>query len=341
MKKNKLIILLFIFILILLIVFYLFINNKDLDNKKDTNKNKISKNIYVSYNGELKVNNNNLVNQYNEIIRLKGISSHGIQWYGDFLNESMIKSLKDKLNINLLRISMYTEENGYISNPSLKDKLIKACDIAIKNDLYVIIDWHILSDNNPNKYINESEKFFDEISKRYKNKPNVIYEICNEPNGNTTWDDIRNYANKIIPIIRNNSKNSLIIVGTPNYSQDVDVASNNKLDYDNIAYALHFYAGTHKDELREKIIKARNNNICVFVSEFGLSDASGNNGVYINEANKWIKFLKENNISIVNWSLSDKNESSALLKSGASKYKINDDELSESGKYIKEIYKNY
>ena len=309
------------------------------DNVIEDVTEKIEKNNYVSYNGYLKVDGVNLKNQYDETIVLKGISSHGLQWYKDYVSYDVLKELKDSWNINVFRIAMYTNEGGYISDRSIKNKVIEIVNDAIELDMYVIIDWHILSDNNPNQYLEEAKEFFIEMSTLYKNVPNVIYEICNEPNGNVTWDnDIKPYAENIIGEIRKNSDKSIIIVGTPNYSQDVDIVSKNPIDEDNIMYALHFYAGTHQEWLRDKMNIALSNNLPIFVSEWGTSDASGNGGFFEESSREWLYFLDKNNISWVNWSLCDKNESSALLKTDTNIQGIFDDNyLSESGKFIKQI----
>ena len=306
-------------------------------NKKETTvtEKKVEKNNYVSYNGNLSLEGNNIVNQYKEKIVLKGISSHGLQWFNYLITDENIKTLKS-WNTNVFRLAMYTKEGGYIDNRNVYDDLIKDIDLVISNDMYVIVDWHILSDNNPNNYKNEAIDFFDKISSKYKNTPNIIYEICNEPNGGTSWNDVKSYAEDVIKTIRKNS-NNIIIVGTSTWSQDVDSVINNKIDDKNTMYALHFYSGTHKDDLRNKAKRALDNNVPIFVSEFGVSDASGNGGVYLDEANKWMEFIKNNNLSFVNWSLADKNESSALLKQDNKV--VSDDSLSESGKYIKNIFK--
>ena len=310
---------------------------KNNTNKKETTvtEKKVEKNNYVSYNGNLSLDGNNIVNKYNEKITLKGMSSHGLQWFNYLITDENIKTLKS-WNTNVFRLAMYTKEGGYIDNKSVYDDLIKDIDLVISNDMYVIVDWHILSDNNPNNYKNEAIDFFDKISSKYKNTPNIIYEICNEPNGGTSWNDIKSYADDVVKTIRKNS-NNIIIVGTPTWSQDVDSVINNKIDDKNTMYALHFYSGTHKDDLRNKAKRALDNNVPIFVSEFGVSDASGNGGVYLDEANKWMEFIKNNNLSFVNWSLADKNESSALLKQDNKV--VSDDSLSESGKYIKNIFK--
>lgn len=305
--------------------------------KKETTvtEKKVEKNNYVSYNGNLSLEGNNIVNKYNEKIVLKGISSHGLQWFNYLITDENIKTLKS-WNTNVFRLAMYTKEGGYIDNRNVYDDLIKDIDLVISNDMYVIVDWHILSDNNPNNYKSEAIDFFDKISSKYTNTPNIIYEICNEPNGGTSWNDIKSYADDVVKTIRKNS-NNIIIVGTPTWSQDVDSVINNKIDDKNTMYALHFYSGTHKDDLRNKAKRALDNNVPIFVSEFGVSDASGNGGVYLDEANKWMEFIKNNNLSFVNWSLADKNESSALLKQ--ENKVVSDDSLSESGKYIKNVLK--
>ncbi len=302
--------------------------------------NSVSKNNLVSYNGKLKLDGVDIVNQYNEKFQLRGMSSHGLQWYANFINEENIKILKDEWHSNIFRIAMYTAEDGYLSNKNLSTILEEKVDMIIKNDMYVIIDWHTLKDTNPMNNIQEAKDFFSNISLKYKDSPNVIYEICNEPNGSTTWNnDIKPYADEIIKVIRENSKDSLIIVGTPTWSQDILDPINNRINDKNTMYALHFYAGTHTDWLRQRIVTARENNIPIFVSEWGTTQADGNGGVFQDETKKWINFMNEYNLSWTNWSLSDKDESSAILKPGTSVNGFKDEDLTESGQLVKQAIK--
>lgn len=302
--------------------------------------NIFNKTPYVSYNGFLKVKGSTLVNQYNNEIQLRGLSSHGLQWYSDLITTENLQYLKENFNINVFRIAMYTAENGYINNKeTIKQKAIEITDMAISLDLYVIIDWHILSDGNPNMYKDEAKEFFDEFSNKYKNVPNVIYEICNEPNGqNVTWDnDVKPYAEEIIPVIRNNSPKSLVIVGTPNWCRDLDKVINNTLDFDNVLYSCHFYAGSHLKEIKEKLQIAFDNKLPVFVSEWGTTNYTGDGNPYENESTELINILNENNISWVNWSFCNKNEGSAILMPS---YNLNsniDEYLSESGRIVKSL----
>lgn len=302
-------------------------------NVVEEKETKMNKNNYVSYNGTLKVEGVNLVNKYGEKIQLKGVSSHGLQWFNYLVTDDNIKTLKS-WGSNVFRLAMYTKEGGYIDNKNIYNDLIKDIDLVISNDMYVVVDWHILSDNNPNNYKEEAKDFFRKVSSKYKNTPNIIYEICNEPNGGTSWNDIKSYADEVVPIIRENS-NNLIIVGTPTWSQDVDSVIGNKVNDNNTMYTLHFYSGTHTDYLREKAKRTLDNGIPIFITEFGVSAADGNGGVYLDEANRWFDFINKYNLSYINWSLADKNESSAFLKENNKV--INDNSLSESGRYIKSI----
>ena len=291
----------------------------------------------VSYNGWLKLSGTNIVNNKGEKFQLRGMSSHGLQWYGNLVTEQNIKVLRDEWGSNVFRLAMYTSEGGYLDNRSIYNVLEKDIDMLIKNDMYVIVDWHILNDNNPSSHTNEAIEFFNKVSSKYGNTPNIIYEICNEPHW-VSWDnDIKPYADKVIATIRKNSPNSLIIVGTNTWSQDVLDPINNRINDKNVLYALHFYSGTHTSWLRDRADQALAAGIPIFVSEWGTSSADGNGGVFLDEAQKWVDWMKKNNISWASWSLSDKNESSAVLKPGSSI--INDNNLTTSGNFVKKAIK--
>ena len=288
----------------------------------------------------LSVKDNQLVNKEGPV-QLKGISTHEIAWFPEYINEECLKELK-KWGVNVIRIAMYTEENGgYCTDGKkeyLKNLVKKGVEYATNCDMYVIIDWHILSDGNPNKHIEESKAFFNEMSKQYANHTNVIYEICNEPNGNVSWEEIKKYAEEVIAVIRKNDANNIILVGTPNWSQFVDQVTP-ITDFQNIMYTLHFYAGTHKQDLRNTMKKAIESGLPLFVSEYGICDASGNGAIDVEQANEWIRFMNEYHISYVMWNLSHKAETSAILKNNKQNNFTNDD-LTDCGKWFYKMLTN-
>lgn len=296
----------------------------------------------VSAHGALHLDGTRLVDKDGKPYRLKGVSTHGLSWYPEYVNKEAFQTMRDEWGVNCVRLAMYTAEyNGYcVGDESNRKALLKRVDNGIQYatelGMYVIVDWHILSDGNPKTYQKKAASFFKRMAKKYADYDNVIYEICNEPNGSVTWKEIKSYAKAIIKTIRKYDKDAVIIVGTPTWSQDVDIVSESPITgYDNLMYAFHFYAGTHQKSYREKVSTALKNGLPVFVSEFGITDASGNGAVNTKEGTVWYKFLKKNGISCVAWNLSNKDESSALLKSSCrrtSDWKKSD--LSASGKWV-------
>lgn len=295
----------------------------------------------VSQHGQLSVKNGQLVDKSGKGYQLRGMSTHGLTWFPEFVNESAFKTLRDDWNTNVVRLAMYVDEWGngqcYMGNKSGSLELLeKGVDICIKLDMYVIIDWHVLNPGDPSKYTNEAKSFFETVSKRYAKYPNVIYEICNEPNGGASWSgNIKPYAEKIIPVIRKNAPNSVIIVGTPTWSQEIDKPLSDPLSYKNVMYAFHFYAATHAG-LRSNVENCVAQGLPVFVSEFGTCDASGGGANDFNETQKWLSYFDKQGISYCNWSICNKDETCSVLRPGTSANgNWSESDLTENGKWMR------
>ena len=295
--------------------------------------------------GKLAVEGTKIVDEGGNPFQLKGVSTHGIAWFPQYVNADAFATIRNDWKANCIRIAMYSDENnGYCSGGN-KDKLKQlvkdGVQYATDLGMYVIIDWHVLGEHDPNVHKDEAKLFFQEMSSLYADYDNVLYEICNEPNGNIRWLNDKEYAEEIIPVIKANNPDAMIIVGTPTWSQDVDMAAKLPItDYSNILYTIHFYADTHKDDLRRKAKTALSMNLPLFCSEFGICDASGNGHCNEAEANKWIDFFDENDISYCIWNLSNKNESSSLIKSSCGKTSgWSEDDLSQEGKWYVNVLK--
>lgn len=301
----------------------------------------------VSQHGQLSVKNGQLVDKSGKGYQLRGMSTHGLTWFPEFVNESAFKTLRDDWNTNVVRLAMYVDEWGngqcYMGNKSGSLELLeKGVDICIKLDMYVIIDWHVLNPGDPSKYTNEAKSFFETVSKRYAKYPNVIYEICNEPNGGASWSgNIKPYAEKIIPVIRKNAPNSVIIVGTPTWSQEIDKPLSDPLNYKNVMYAFHFYAATHAG-LRSNVENCVAQGLPVFVSEFGTCDASGGGANDFNETQKWLSYFDKQGISYCNWSICNKDETCSVLRPGTSANgNWSESNLTENGKWIRNWFRKH
>ncbi|HIZ54625.1 MAG TPA: glycoside hydrolase family 5 protein [Firmicutes bacterium] len=286
----------------------------------------------------LHIENLSIVNAEGQEVLLRGVSSHGMQWFGQYVNYDVLKWLRDDWKINVFRAAMMIDEGGYHQDPRIKDKLIEAIEAAIALDLYIVVDWHNTV-GDPTPTLEEEIVFFQEIMEKYKQYPNLIYEIYNEPNGqDVRWENkIRPFAEKMVQAIRKTDPDHLILVGTATWSQDVHEAADHPLEDPNVMYVAHFYAGTHGQSIRDQVAYALQKGVPVMVTEWGVSTCSGGGGVYLEETKEWLQFMEENRMSWINWNISDKQESSAALLPGASdKGGWTEAELSASGKLIRE-----
>ncbi len=294
--------------------------------------------------GALHVENGKLTDADGNTVQLYGMSTHGIAWFPQYINYDSFRTLRDDWNTNCIRLAMYTAEyGGYCAGgdkEQLKQLVRDGVSYATELGMYVIVDWHILSDCDPNQNKDEAIAFFREMAEAFADNDNVLYEICNEPNGGTSWDSIKSYAEEVIPVIRAQKPDAVILVGTPTWSQEIDKAAASPLDDSNVMYTLHFYAGTHKDDLRNRLETCVQNGLPVFVSEFGMCDASGNGANDFVSTTKWLDLLNKYQISFCCWNLANKDESSSVFKASSTALSDwTDDDFNESGRWIRDYFR--
>ncbi len=300
------------------------------------------------YNGKLSVVGPDLVNQYGDKIQLYGLSTHGIQWFGRFINFNTISEIQEEFGNNIIRFAFYTDEDGYCIGSSERKKqmlkdLERGIEIATALGLYVIVDWHMVGannvkDKNPLTYLEESKEFFSYISEKYQDHDNILYEIMNEPNGSTTWDDCKKYANEVIPCIRKNT-NAIILVGNPRWTADLtSVMASPLVGYTNIMYTYHFYAADHSRTTQ--VETAYDAGFPVFISEFGFMYSDGDGAISTKNGEKWKQVLDSRNISYVAWNISNSKGSASIFKTSTTDHAdLSDDNLKTWGIYLKNWYK--
>jgi cellulose synthase/poly-beta-1,6-N-acetylglucosamine synthase-like glycosyltransferase/aryl-phospho-beta-D-glucosidase BglC (GH1 family) len=316
-------------------------------------KNAMPSSTVVRRYGNLQVIGTQLCDQGGNPVQLKGISSHGLQWF-PFTNNRTVKNCVRCFGIDVIRIAMYTDysnqgeySNGYLAQPVyMTTQVDKIVQDAVDEGIYVIISWHMRGD--PTRLTADARKFFRRMATRWGGSPNVIFEICNEPAGEIPWSKIRSYAvgnpqndeDGVIDVIRKYDPDgipNLVLVGTPLWCQGPDRALEAPVtEYKNIMYTFHFYVGTHKEEIQKNVQRAIAGGLPVFVSEWGTSRADGDGPLNLPRVDAWVNWMNQNQLSWVNWSLSNKGESSSILKLGVSMAgPWTDKELSTSGKYLK------
>lgn len=271
--------------------------------------------------------------------RLYGMSLGWSCFHPRFYTDETVQWLKSDWKVNVVRAAMGVEpEDGYLKNPEGNIQRVTAVvDAAIKEGIYVIIDWH-----SHNIFTRQAQVFFDSMSARYGQYPNVIYEVFNEPM-HQSWQDIKAYSETIIATIRKNDPDNIILVGNPEWDQRIDLVQQDPIQgFSNIMYTMHFYAGTHKQWLRDRTDAAISSGIPVFISESAGMEATGDGPMDYQEWQRYYEWIVKNKLSWITWSVSDKKETcSVLLKSASSKGKWKLSDLQESGivtrKYLRQL----
>ncbi len=292
----------------------------------------------LELNGELRVDGNRIVGEHGNPVQLMGMSHYWSIWGPQkFYNRGVVSWLADDWKVDVIRAAMAVSQEGagWMHDKEYHTKLVDSViAAAVDAGIYVIVDWH-----THEIHLDGAKEFFGMMAQKYKDCPNIIWEIFNEPEYQT-WTQISAYAEEVIATIRQYSDN-LVLCGTRSWSQRVDEAAANPLSDNNTAYVLHFYAGTHGASLRSMAERAMNDGIAIFISEYGTTDAGGgkeDRTVYKVETDEWISWALDHNLSMANWSIADLSEVSAVLKPVASKLGgwNPETDLTESGKFIRQ-----
>ena len=293
----------------------------------------------VNTHGQLKVEGTRLVDKNGKPVVLRGVSFGWHNWWPRFYNAGAVKWLHDDWKCTVVRAAMGVEpDKGYLKDSAGSVANIKAVvDAAIKESIYVIIDWH-----SHNIKLNEAKTFFAMMAKQYGEYPNVIYELFNEPDYET-WPEVKAYSEEVIKTIRAIDPDNIILVGSPRWDQDIHLPAADPIKgYSNLMYTVHFYAATHKQWLRDQTDEAIKKGLPVFISECAGMESSGNGPLNIEEWQKWIDWMEANQLSWITWSVSDKDETCSVLKtSAASDGNWKDSDLKESGIRAREYLRKY
>lgn len=300
----------------------------------------------VGQHGQLSVVGPHIRDQNGRVTSLAGPSFFwsNTGWGQDrFYTKGAVKTFAKDWNAGIVRAAMGAQNDGsYLDDEDGNISRVQTIiDAAIANGIYVIVDWH---SHQAERDLDEAVEFFQAVARAYGHTPNIIYEIYNEPLNTTNWKTtVKPYSEVVIDAIRDIDPDNLIIVGTTSWAQDVDTAADNPIiGRSNILYSLHFYAATHKDDLRKRARYAINKGLPLIISEWGSVTYSGDGYLDHRSTREWMNFAKTNGLSHLNWSVSDKNESASMFKPGASSHgEWADTDLTPSGLMVRDIMRNW
>ena len=293
----------------------------------------------VKQNGKLSVSKTHLVNETGETVVLRGVSYGWHNWWPRFYSAESVKWLAEDWKCTVVRAAMGVgPRNSYLDKKEWSIEKVKAVvDGAMESGIYVIIDWH-----SHEIHTGEAVAFFDEMSKKYGQYPNIIYEVFNEP-VHDSWEKVKEYSVEVIKAIRKNDPDNIILVGSPHWDQDIHLVADDPITgFENLMYTVHFYAATHGKQLRERSDYAIGKGIPIFVSESAGMEATGNGPMDYESWQTWIDWMEANKISWITWSVADKNETCSMLERSSSdtgKWKLED--LKESGQKTREMLRKF
>ena len=290
--------------------------------------------------GQLQVKGTQLCDQQGNPVVLRGVSFGWHNIWPRFYNKKAVCTLKNDWHATVVRAAMgvTTVEDNYLDNPEFAIQCIeKVVDAAIKNNIYVIIDWH-----SHEMHTQKAVEFFGHMAQKYGKYPHVIYELYNEP-VEDSWESLKQYCKTVSAEIRKYDPDNVILMGCPHWDQDIHIVADSPIQgINNLMYTVHFYAATHGEYLRDRMEKAVEKGIPVFVSESGACEASGNGRLDAESEQLWIDRMEKLKISWICWSLSDKDETcSMLLPRATATGPWPDDVIKKYGKLVKGLLEKY
>jgi endoglucanase len=277
---------------------------------------------FAAANGQLRVCGVKLCNDERQPVQLRGMSTHGLQWYSQCVNDASLDALAYDWGASVMRISMYVQEDGYETDPEgFTDRVSSIIDEVTARGMYAIVDWHMLDPGDPYYNLSRAKTFFSEIARRHGHQTNLLYEIANEPS-DVSWSRIRSYAEELIPVIRAIDPETPVLVGTRAWSSlgvsdgaDESEVVANPVRASNIMYTFHFYAASHGDEYLAALSRAADR-IPMFITEFGTQEYTGDGPNDFAMAQRYLDLAAQKQISWTNWNFSDDFRSGAVFTEG-------------------------
>lgn len=273
--------------------------------------------------GQLQVADGFLRNEAGEVVQLKGVSSMWLNWENDGYAESLeaLEWMRDTWHVSVIRAAMgIAPEGAYLSDPERAlGQMRTIVENAVTAGVYVIIDWHD-HDAHLDDHREAAVEFFGMMAEEFGDLPNVLYEPYNEPLQVDWSQTLVPYHEAVIASIREHDEDNIVILGTPNWCQDVDAAALDPIEGPGIMYALHFYACSHTGSIRGQGSFALRRGLPLFVTEWGATHADGgveDKRVCDTEAQDWHDWMNANAVSWTSWKLDGCDDTSCILQAGA------------------------
>jgi endoglucanase len=231
---------------------------------------------------------------------------------------------------NVVRISLHPGVWAHQPHDAILATLQKEIGAALDNNMYVILDWHMIGwpdgyyepiekdwdDDPPDLYDSSfamAKDFWAAVSAKFGSDGRIIFELWNEPVKSKSeeddelpaWKDLKPYSEQLLQIIRAHSQN--VVLATSNaWAYDLRGIRQNLLAGPNIAYVWHIYAS--QDDNDETAWAAHLDDLQtvapVIVSEWGFQEKTDEDfkGSAKTFGNKFVRdFLEARHLNSVAW----------------------------------------
>ena len=206
----------------------------------------------------------------------RGVSLCSLEWHAPLKQIEAVTSSPEKWAVNILRLPVQVKEWDRVgANAYIKGYLDPAIKMCRAKNIYCIIDWHAIDRWDDKKNTDKLEDFWSRVAPRYAADKNIIYEIFNEPTEPKektpeNWQVWKTVMQKWVNDIRKDAPHTLLLIGSPHWSQMPSFAVEDPIKGKNLAYVLHVYPN-YKESQWDKLFGDASEKIPLFITEWGWS----------------------------------------------------------------------
>jgi len=175
--------------------------------------------------------------------------------------------LRIPCTINYQEVGISTYAARYL------DRIVRHC---ADNDVYVMIDHHLVRNHDTEETDRLMRNFWNEIAPRYADHSHVIYDIYNESSGpnhwgddQAAWDSWKEVAQPWVDLVRDHAPDTPLIIGSPRWTRMPHMALEDPFEGDNLIYAGHFYPQHGDPSEMDDVFGAPAEEVPVMMTEFG------------------------------------------------------------------------
>ena len=284
----------------------------------------------------LKVSGVRLTDVHGDAVRLRGVDVCSMEWMaaGDHVLQSINVATQD-WHANIIRLPLSqdrwfgkTDDSAGANEAAYHTLVDQAVAEAARDHAYIILDLHwsdmgVWGQNIGQHALPDANSlaFWQAVAARYANRPNVIFDLYNEPI-QAPWDVWRNGGSvtenfhgqsytynavglqQLLDAIRAAGAKNVVMAGGLGYSSQLDMPDRDLLSDphgNGVLYVSHYYPGWENEASWEKRMVVATKRFPVIVSEFGSDHSSLPNADPATHVGRVLNILREHGWNWCAW----------------------------------------